>query len=199
MTKISLLVGTVLLFLAASIAHGQQVLGERDTVAIDAVDVPQVEQAARISSYAQRFNPRKALLYAAVLPGSGQVYNKKYWKLPIVYGGFFGGIYLVSFYQKQHARFRKDLFELINDPTATNPNGFTQDQLRSLIDKARRERDYFFVLTGLWYILQMVDAHVDAHLKEFDLNPKLKVSIEPHMERNNMLGRSNGMSLIIKF
>lgn len=199
MTKISLLVSTVLLFLVASIAHGQQVLGERDTVAIDAVDVPQVEQAAPISSYAQRFNPRKALLYAAVLPGSGQVYNKKYWKLPIVYGGFFGGIYLVSFYQEQHARFRKDLFELINDPTATNPNGFTQDQLRSLIDKARRERDYFFVLTGLWYILQMVDAHVDAHLKEFDLNPKLKVSIEPHMERNNMLGRSNGMSLIIKF
>lgn len=199
MTKISLLVSTVLLFLVASIAHGQQVLGERDTVAIDAVDVPQVEQATPISSYAQRFNPRKALLYAAVLPGSGQVYNKKYWKLPIVYGGFFGGIYLVSFYQEQHARFRKDLFELINDPTATNPNGFTQDQLRSLIDKARRERDYFFVLTGLWYILQMVDAHVDAHLKEFDLNPKLKVSIEPHMERNNMLGRSNGMSLIIKF
>jgi len=199
MTKISFLVSTVLLFLAASIAHGQQVLGERDTVAIDAVDVPQVEQAAPISSYAQRFNPRKALLYAAVLPGSGQIYNKKYWKLPIVYGGFFGGIYLVSFYQEQHARFRKDLFELINDPTATNPNGFTQDQLRSLIDKARRERDYFFVLTGLWYILQMVDAHVDAHLKEFDLNPKLKVSIEPHMERNNMLGRSNGMSLIIKF
>ena len=199
MTKISLLVSTVLLFLVASIAHGQQVLGERDTVAIDAVDVPQVEQATPISSYAQRFNPRKALLYAAVPPGSGQVYNKKYWKLPIVYGGFFGGIYLVSFYQEQHARFRKDLFELINDPTATNPNGFTQDQLRSLIDKARRERDYFFVLTGLWYILQMVDAHVDAHLKEFDLNPKLKVSIEPHMERNNMLGRSNGMSLIIKF
>ena len=199
MTKISLLVSTVLLFLVASIAHGQQVLGERDTVAIDAVDVPQVEQATPISSYAQRFNPRKALLYAAVLPGSGQVYNKKYWKLPIVYGGFFGGIYLVSFYQEQHARFRKDLFELINDPTATNPNGFTQDQLRSLIDKARRERDYFFVLTGLWYILQMVDAHVDAHLKEFDLNPKLKVSIEPHIERNNMLGRSNGMSLIIKF
>lgn len=199
MMKISLLVSSVLLFLVASIAHGQQVLGERDTVAIDAVDVPQVEQTTPISSYAQRFNPRKALLYAAVLPGSGQVYNKKYWKLPIVYGGFFGGIYLVSFYQEQHARFRKDLFELINDPTATNPNGFTQDQLRSLIDKARRERDYFFVLTGLWYILQMVDAHVDAHLKEFDLNPKLKVSIEPHMERNNMLGRSNGMSLIIKF
>ena len=187
------------LLLGIGTVNGQQVLGERDTVKIDAVDVPQVEQTTPISSYAKRFDPRKALLYAAVLPGSGQVYNKKYWKLPIVYGGFFGGIYLVSFYQEQHVRFRKNLFELLDDPTATNPNGFTQDQLRSLVDKARRERDYFLVLTGLWYILQMVDAHVDAHLKEFDLNPKLKVSLEPHLERNSMLGRSNGMSLIIKF
>jgi Family of unknown function (DUF5683) len=190
----------ILLFIVAvHSVHGQQVIGERDTVKIDPVDVPQVEQATPISSYAKRFDPRKALLYAAVFPGSGQVYNKKYWKLPIVYGGFFGGIYLVNFYQEQHIRFRKDLFELLNDPTAINPNGFNQDQLRSLVDKARRERDYFLVLTGLWYILQMVDAHVDAHLKEFDLNPKLKVSLEPHMERNGMVGRSNGMSLIIKF
>jgi Family of unknown function (DUF5683) len=189
----------VLILLSNENVNGQQVVGERDTVKIDAVDVPQVEQATPISSYAKRFDPRKALLYAAVFPGSGQVYNKKYWKLPIVYGGFFGGIYLVSFYQEQHTRYRKDLFELINDQTAINPNGFTQDQLRSLVDKARRERDYFLVLTGLWYILQMVDAHVDAHLKEFDLNPKLKVSLEPHMERNSMIGRSNGMSLIVKF
>ena len=193
----------VLVFLVAvHSVHGQQVVGERDTVKVDGadvVDVPSVDEAAPISSYAKRFDPRKALLYAAVFPGSGQVYNKKYWKVPIVYGGFFGGIYLVSFYQEQHVQFRKELFELLNDPTATNPNGFSEDQLRSLVDKARRERDYFLVLTGLWYILQMVDAHVDAHLKEFDLNPKLKVSLEPHMERNVMFGRSNGMRLIIKF
>ena len=193
----------VLVFLVAvHSVQGQQVVGERDTVKVDGadvVDVPSVDEAAPISSYAKRFDPRKALLFAAVFPGSGQVYNKKYWKVPIVYGGFFGGIYLVSFYQEQHVQFRKELFELLNDPTATNPNGFSEDQLRSLVDKARRERDYFLVLTGLWYILQMVDAHVDAHLKEFDLNPKLKVSLEPHMERNSLLGRSNGMRLIIKF
>ncbi len=194
------IVAFLLLITAASV-RGQQVVGERDTVAIESVDVPLVEQTTTtpISSYAQRFNPRKALLYAAVFPGSGQVYNKKYWKVPIVYAGFFGGIYLVSFYQEQHVQYRKDLFELLNDPTATNPNGFSESQLRSLVDEARRERDYFLVLTGLWYILQMVDAHVDAHLKEFDINPKLKVSLEPQIERNGMLGRSTGMSLLIKF
>lgn len=187
------------LLCAGVVVNGQQVLGERDTVKIDAANVPQVDEATPISSYAKRYDPRKALLYAAVFPGSGQVYNKKYWKVPIVYGGFFGGIYLVSFYQEQHVQYRKELFELLNDPTATNPEGLSEDQLRSLVDKARRERDYFLVLTGLWYILQMVDAHVDAHLKEFDLNPKLKVSLEPHMERNGMVGRSNGMRLIFKF
>lgn len=189
----------VLILLSIESVHGQQVVGERDTVRVDAVDAPAVDETTPISSYAKRYDPRKAILYAAVFPGSGQIYNKKYWKVPIVYAGFFGGIYLVSFYQEQHVLYRKELFEVINDPTATNPNGFSEDQLRSLVDEARRERDYFLVLTGLWYILQMVDAHVDAHLKEFDLNPKLKVSLEPHMERNSMLGRSNGMSLIIKF
>jgi len=191
----------VLILLSIESVHGQQVVGERDTVAMESLDTPPVAQTttAPISTYAQRFNPRKALLYAAVFPGSGQVYNKKYWKVPIVYAGFLGGIYLVSFYQEQHVTYRKDLFELLNDPTATNPEGFSEDQLRSLVDEARRERDYFLVLTGIWYVLQMVDAHVDAHLKEFDLNPKLKVSLEPHVERNAMFGRSNGMSLIIKF
>ncbi|MBL7877159.1 MAG: hypothetical protein JNL53_15945, partial [Cyclobacteriaceae bacterium] len=73
------------------------------------------------------------------------------------------------------------------------------DQLRTLIDKARRERDFFIILTGMFYILQIVDAHVDAHLKEFDLNPKLQVRIEPVMENSLQLGRSTGMALIFKF
>ncbi len=190
----------VLLFLVAvHSVQGQQVVGERDTVKVDAVNAPPPESTTPINSYAQRYNPRKSMLYAAVLPGSGQIYNKKYWKLPIVYGGFAFLIYQVSFYQQQNLEFRADLFAVINDPTATNANGYTETQLRSLVDESRRERDYFLVLTGLWYILQLVDAHVDSHLKEFEINPKLKVSVEPHIERNGMLGRSNGMRLLIKF
>ena len=152
-----------------------------------------------IKSYAKRFDPRKALLFGAVLPGSGQVYNKKYWKLPLVYGGFGLLIYSVSFYQKAYVKYKDELFITINDPHAVPPSGASQDQLRSIVDQARRQRDFYMVLSGLMYILQMVDAHVDAHLKEFDLNPKLQAHFEPQMIQDSMMGRSSGLALIIKF
>jgi len=150
-----------------------------------------------IQSYAKRFDPRKALLFAAVLPGSGQVYNKKYWKLPLVYGGFGLLINAVSFYQKAYVKYKDELFITING--GTPPSGLGTDQLRSIVDQARRQRDFFLVLNGLMYMLQMVDAHVDAHLKEFDLNPKLQAHFEPQMIQNSMMGRSAGVALIIKF
>lgn len=158
-----------------------------------------------IESYARRFNPRKALLYSAVFPGAGQFYNKKYWKVPLVYGGFATLLIVVKSYQDQHVNFRNDLFALVsNKTTSTNPNlkspqGYTEQQLRAVVDKARRERDYFIILTGFWYLLQMVDAHVDAHLKEFDLNPQLRVRVEPMMDQSYLTGRSTGLALKIKF
>jgi hypothetical protein len=158
----------------------------------------------KIESYAARYDPRKAMLYAAVFPGSGQFYNKKYWKIPLVYGGFGGLIYGVSIYQKLNLRFKNDLYDLLNDPTlnggvSPSPYNLTTDQLRTVIDRTRRERDFFIILTGFFYILQMVDAHVDAHLKEFDLNPKLQITLEPTMENNLMIGRNTGVALKLRF
>lgn len=155
-----------------------------------------------IESQAKRFDPRKAMLYSAVFPGAGQLYNKKYWKMPLVYGGFASLIYLANFYHTQNIRFRTQLFDLINDPPPgglSTPDLLTQDQLRNIVDRTRRERDFFIILNGLWYMLQMVDAHVDAHLKEFDVNPKMQVRLEPMMENSVMVGRSSGIALKIKF
>jgi Family of unknown function (DUF5683) len=161
-----------------------------------------------IVSYSDRFNPRKALLYAAVLPGGGQVYTKKYWKVPLVYGGFGFLVYAVKVSQDQYVLYKTDLFSVLNSPpspttttttpTATSPLGLSVTQLRSIVDQTRRQRDYYLILSFFWYILQMVDAHVDAHLKEFDLNPKLQVSIEPR-GGNSMLGRNAGLALVFKF
>ena len=158
-----------------------------------------------IDTYSQRFNPRKAMLYAAVLPGLGQVYNKKYWKVPLVYGGFWALIAVVDNYSKQGVRARNDLFDLLGGKTSmTNRTlspalELTEAQLRTLIDQAQRQRDYFLIFTGFLYLLQMVDAHVDAHLKEFDLNPKLKVRIEPHMENSYYTGTSTGIAIKLRF
>jgi hypothetical protein len=159
-----------------------------------------------LKSYAARYDPRKALLYAAILPGLGQIYNKKYWKLPLVYGGFFGIGYAINFYQDNYKTYKSQLFynldngyEADSDSDPNDPNGYTTGQLRTIVDKSRRERDFWVIMMGAMYILQIVDAHVDAHLKEFDLNPNLRVSIQPSVNQDELMGRQNSLALIIKF
>jgi hypothetical protein len=169
----------------------------RDTIFLEA------EDTLMIKSYAKRYNPRKALLYAAVAPGLGQVYNKKYWKLPLVYGGFYLIGKNISDINKLYVEYKNYLFYNIeNNYGDTTPNPvikLTTPQLRRFVDKARRERDLWVIVMGGMYLLQMVDAHVDAHLKEFDLNPNLKVKVEPSITNDAWVGRQTGMSLTFRF
>lgn len=157
-----------------------------------------------LKSYASRYDPRKALLYAAVLPGLGQIYNKKYWKLPLVYGGFIALGYGINFYQQGYTKYKRHLFDnldngLDGDNDINPETQFTTSSLRTIVTRYRRERDFMIILMGGMYLLQIVDAHVDAHLKEFDLNPRLQVSIEPSMYQDALLGRQTGVSLYLKF
>lgn len=153
-----------------------------------------------IDTYADRFVPRRASLYAAIVPGLGQIYNKKYWKLPIVYGGFIALGFTIDFWQDQNKVHRQELFDLLDsDPSGTSPRGLNVDRLRTLERETRRDRDYFIILTGLFYLLTIADAHIDAHLKEFDLNPQLKVSIEPMLEQPQFADYNAGISLKFKF
>lgn len=193
------LVAVIVFFLFALSAFAQV-----DTTAASVGDSVFIDKRGRvisIQSYASRFNPRKALLYSAILPGAGQVYNKKYWKVPLVYGGFAGLVGVAKFYHDQNVEYREDLFQFISEnPRPTRSQlGLTEEQLRSIIDRSRRERDYFIILSMFWYMFQMVDAHVDAHLKEFDVNPNLRVRLEPCFDQNNMIGRSTGIALKLKF
>ena len=152
-----------------------------------------------IETYAKRFDPRKALFYSAVLPGLGQAYNKKYWKIPLVYGGLIGLLAGVKFYDDYQQKYKNALFDMINYPDIQQfkpiTNAEAEKQVRANIDTYRRQRDYFMILTGFFYILQMVDAHVDAHLKEFDLNPKMQVRIEPSFSPASGIG----MGLTLRF
>lgn len=195
---------TLLFLLSTTLTFAQEVEIEKDTVPLTQQPDSIISRSGKgkvitIESYARRFDPRKALLYSAVLPGMGQVYNKKYWKVPIVYGGFAGGVYLITFYQDTYDKYKSELFGILSDGVSTSPSGFTETQLRNIIRKARRERDFFTIMTGFWYILQLVDAHVDAHLKEFDLNPQLQISLEPTLQNSQMTGRTTGLSLTLKF
>ncbi|MDZ4716132.1 MAG: DUF5683 domain-containing protein [Cytophagales bacterium] len=149
--------------------------------------------------YAARYVPRKALLFSAILPGMGQVYNKKYWKVPLVYGGFAMLTYVSVAYNDLYNRYKLELFEVLRDPTFVPQSGFTLDQLRSVTEFYRRQRDFFLILDGIWYLFQLVDAHVDAHLRDFDLNPQLRVSIGPSMQQHAFFGQASGLALTIKF
>jgi len=174
------------------------------TVSQDDSLVIQSQDTVLLKSYAARYDPRKALLYAAIVPGLGQIYNKKYWKLPLVYGGFIAIGYGIDFYQKGYSKYKKELFfNLENGYTEDNDirpgDNYTTANYRRIVDQYKRQRDLMIILMGGMYLLQIVDAHVDAHLKEFDLNPNLQVSIQPTMEQSPLLGRQSGVSLIIKF
>lgn len=164
----------------------------------------QSKDTVLLKTYSARYDPRKALLYAAIVPGLGQIYNKKYWKLPLVYGGFISIGYGINFYQEGYIKYKKELFYNIengyDEDTDIRPSDvYSTGNYRKIVDQYKRERDFMIILMGGMYLLQMVDAHVDAHLKEFDLNPNLQVSIEPMMEQNSLIGRQSGVSLIIKF
>lgn len=193
------LVFLALILVAAFPAFAQQdsVKITRDTIFLEPQDT------ILLKSYAKRYNPRKALLYAAVVPGLGQVYNKKYWKLPLVYGGFYLLGKTIGDYNDIYVEYKNHLFFNIENgysDTQINPNiKLTTPQLRRIVDKARRERDLFVILIGGMYLLQIVDAHVDSHLKEFDLNPNLKASIRPTVTNDVWVGRQTGMSLTFRF
>lgn len=190
----TLLIGIMLSVITIS------VFAQADSIPPTTIDtIRQEDEIREIDTYADKFIPRRASLYAAILPGAGQIYNKKYWKLPFVYGGFIALGLTIDFYNDLYTDYRSQLFQLLDDPSFIPPSGASESQLRTAIDDARRERDFWMVMTGVFYLLQIAEAHIDAHLKEFQLNPNLRVSMKPMVEQNLMFGGyQSGVTLTIR-
>ena len=156
-----------------------------------------IEQGLQDTVHYKKLDPRKAMFYSAILPGLGQIYNAKYWKLPFVYAGFAVTYTIVYYYQDIYHQYLGELYTL--KLTGAAPSGRTETNIRYVVDRARRNRDYWVILSGVWYILQIVDAHVDAHLQEFKVNKELRLSLEPSVQQNVLIGRTSGFSLTFKF
>jgi len=126
-------------------------------------------------------SPKKANLWA-IIPGGGQVYNKKYWKLPIVYTGFgVIGYFAVTNraeYLKYHDAYicSATMGEQCEDPLAQK---YSKDDLKSIRDYYRRNTELSFIAGAAWYILQMLDAVVDAHLYYWNVSENLSLKVEP--------------------
>ncbi|MEM6362076.1 MAG: DUF5683 domain-containing protein [Bacteroidota bacterium] len=170
---------------------------ESDDKIISSTDT--VQNIKEIQSYASQFVPRRASLKAAILPGLGQIYNKDYWKLPLVYGGFVALGLTVNYWSDLYNGYRVDLFDLLENDLDTSPDGLSEEQLRSLIDDTRRERDFYMIMTGVFYLLQIAEAHISAHLKEFKLNPDLRVKVEPSFEQIQFESYRAGLALKFRF
>jgi hypothetical protein len=128
-----------------------------------------------------RHSPTKAAWRAAVLPGWGQVYNRKYWKLPLVYGGLGGLGYWVAFNATEHRRFREGyIAKTDGDPATVDPfPAFPAETIQRSREFYRRQMDASILLTAAFYGLQIVDAVVDAHLYEFDVGRDLTLTGQP--------------------
>ncbi len=133
---------------------------------------------------------KKATTLSLICPGAGQIYNKSYWRAPIVLGGMASMIYVIDWNNRGYKRF-KTAYALRADfdlNPGNYPEGVSKDEfsgrysasyLKNLRDAYRRNRDLCLILTAAVYAFQAVDAHVDAHLKDFDVSDDLTVSMEP--------------------
>lgn len=154
-------------------------------------------------------NPTKATWLALVIPGGGQIYNRKYWKLPIVYGGFAGCAYALTWNGKMYKDYQAAYVDAVNEKwdsssiTDLLPPGYIDrvshsqitETLRKRKDTYRRWRDLsIFAFIGV-YLISVVDAYVDAELSNFDIGPDLSMKVEPTIINNQTGGYYNPATL----
>lgn len=141
-------------------------------------------------------SPTRAVWLSALLPGLGQIYNRRYWKLPIVIGGFMGLGYATSWNNNQYQDYTQAYRDLLDDDPNTQsymnffPSTVSEDSLdktwlsqvmKSRKDYYRRNRDLCIICIVALYLLCMVDAYVDASLAHFDISPELSMDVQPAM------------------
>lgn len=172
-----------------------------------------------LKAVAWKPDPMKAVWMGAIIPGYGQIYNRSYWKLPIVYGAFMGCIYAITVnntsytdYKQAYRDIATDL-EISPDPSrsynAVLPKGYTVDMmggkdayttyLQKQQNSYRRYRDLSIVGTVVVYALSLIDAYVDAQLFDFDISTDLSMNVSPQLQQDLLHNRSAELHLAIKF
>jgi hypothetical protein len=175
----------------------QQAHQAQSGLSADSSRVSKKRSGIEVSDRIRNFKPEpyKATWLAVVIPGAGQIYNRKYWKLPIVYGGFMGCLYAYNWNNQMYSDYRQAFLDIMDaDPNTKNyetffPSGYDyqrneqylKDLFKKRKDRYRRWRDLsIFACVGV-YIVSIVDAYVDAHLSSFDISEDINLSIHPDM------------------
>jgi hypothetical protein len=145
--------------------------------------------------------PNTAALYSAALPGLGQAYNGMYWKIPVIYGGGLVLGYYINYNHQLYKQYRDGLYALIDGDDRTVPifPDLDKDDYQRQVDYWRRNRDLLFVTAILVYVLNIVDAHVDAHMQLFTVDDDISVKLEPSFSQTAMQTNLIGLSLKLRF
>lgn len=166
----------------------------QDVLLLEADSVQQGEVAADTAAF--RPDPEKVVWLGAIIPGYGQIVNKKYWQLPIVYGAYMGCAFAVTWFSSEYQFYKSAYRDMIDSDPTTNSHleylnnmGITleqmggeaayRDRLKSFQDNYRRYRDYSILVSVGVYGLSILWAYVDAQLYDFDISPDLSLNISP--------------------
>jgi hypothetical protein len=165
----------VLFYLLPADCMAQEI--RSDSSRIDSISVP-------------KHSPRKATVMSALVPGLGQGYNKKYWKIPVIYAGLGTSVYFIKFNNDYFQRYRKGYISLLNKDTLNDPfrGQYSSEQLFNAKEYYRRNRDLSIIIAAGIYILNIIDATVDAHLFYFDVSDDLAMKVQPAMLTGGFAG-----------
>ena len=173
MTGISRILIFTLLFFFCLPGYSQ----EQDTIIIEA-DTSFTGSSLSDTSLQEEHSPRQAMIYSAVLPGLGQIYNKRWWKVPIVYVGFGTLSGSVVYNAANYRKYKKKYIYMLEN-SLEEYEGQVVPEVKWYKDTHRRYRDLFIIVTAGFYLLQVIDASVDAYLINFDVGDDLSMKIEP--------------------
>jgi len=156
----------------------------------------------------KKYLAQRTTIYSALLPGLGQFNNEHYWKIPLVYLGIGFGVYLIDYNNMQYQRYR----EAYNMKTSEDPstpknelaNRLSAETLKYYREKFHRDRDYAWLYISVFYVLNMIDANVFSHLKDFDVSDNLSLNMRPTIMYDDMLAMKSqlpafGMTLNLNF
>ncbi|MBN2662254.1 MAG: hypothetical protein JXR68_01280 [Bacteroidales bacterium] len=167
-----------LIFLLFFVVFSIQIFSQNDSLII-------ISQDTTTKKVKPVRNPTVAIALSAVLPGAGQIYNRKYYKIPIIYGVFGGVGYYIRKSQWAYIAYRNDIL-LMQDQTIPEHLKFPTtgisdlNELANNYNVARRQRDLFFIGGILWWTINVIDAYVDAELSDFDISDDLSLNFKPY-------------------
>ena len=172
---------------------------EQDSLRIN--DSLKTEKAKKKKVYS---HARRATVMSVFLPGLGQAYNKKYWKIPIIYVGLGGFTYMYVFNNQEYTYYRENLQAITDgNPSTVNATYYNQEQLKVLKDQYKKSRDLAIIGFFAIYALNIIDANVDGHLVSFDVSDNLGMQIDPWYNFNPGYsfgrGSSAGFTLKLNF